>query len=303
MPDKLIDIDLLKYYDEKLKTQANILQRDTSYILGQFVYRGNIYLKCKTAGTTATTALNLTGVSIGDSLIDGTCEWVVFDPLSTVIKDWQSGTKYSVGDFVIENDVLYECITDNNDITFNSVKWKPISKEGINAWQNNKQYALYDLVVEDEELYMCISPHTSSSDFQTDLDANRWKLIGGGGGSGGDWNQVTKMNVVAPLDVDINIPYTNTFKRPPVEVLKYEQGTIDITTNVLNFGVGDGSKFEVDGVTAKDSPLITFDGVAKPNHDILYPFGTPTQMVNKYYSESEEIDLDDFKVVGEVSLE
>ena len=120
MPDKLIDIDLLKYYDEKLKTQANILQRDTSYILGQFVYRGNIYLKCKTAGTTATTALNLTGVSIGDSLIDGTCEWVVFDPLSTVIKDWQSGTKYSVGDFVIENDVLYECITDNNDITFNS---------------------------------------------------------------------------------------------------------------------------------------------------------------------------------------
>lgn len=224
-------------------------------------------------------------------------------PLSPVLEDWASSKEYKVGDFVIRNDILYECITDNNDATFNSAKWKPISKEGINAWQSNKQYALYDLVVEDEELYMCISPHTSSSDFQTDLDAERWKLIGGGGGSGGDWNQVTKMNVVAPLDVDINIPYTNTFKRPPVEVLKYEQGTTDITTNVLNFGVGDGSKFEVDGVTAKDSPLITFDGVAKPNHDILYPFGTPTQMVNKYYSESEEIDLDDFKVVGEVSLE
>ena len=303
MPDKLIDKDLLKYYDGKLKTQANILQRDTSYILGQFVYRGNIFLRCTTAGTTDTTALNLTGVAIGDTLIDGTCEWVVFDPFATIIKDWQSGTKYFVGDFVIKNDVLYECITDNNDVTFNSAKWKPISKEGINAWQSNKQYALYDLVVEDEELYMCISPHTSSSDFQTDLDAERWKLIGGGGGSGGDWNQVTKMNVVAPLDVDINIPYTNTFKRPSVEVLKYEQGTTDITTNVLNFGVGDGSKFEVDGITAKDSPLITFDGVAKPNHDILYSFGTPTQMVNKYYSESEEIDLDDFKVVGEVSLE
>ena len=224
-------------------------------------------------------------------------------PLSPVLEDWTSSKEYKVGDFVIRNDILYECITDNNDATFNSAKWKPISKEGINAWQSNKQYALYDLVVEDEELYMCISPHTSSSDFQTDLDAERWKLIGGGGGSGGDWNQVTKMNVVAPLDVDINIPYTNTFKRPPVEVLKYEQGTTDITTNVLNFGVGDGSKFEVDSVTAKDSPLITFDGVAKPNHDILYPFGTTTQMVNKYYSESEEIDLDDFKVVGEVSLE
>ena len=302
MPDKLIDKDLLKYYDGKLKTQANILQRDTSYILGQFVYRGNIFLKCITAGTTDTTALNLTGVAIGDILTDGTCEWVVFDPFATIIKDWQSGTKYFVGDFVIKNDILYECITNNQDITFNSVKWKAISKDGVNAWQSNKQYALYDLSVEDEDLYLCISPHTSSSDFQTDLDAERWKLIGGGGGSGGDWNQVTKMNVVAPLDVDINIPYTNTFKRPPVEVLKYEQGTTDITTNVLDFGVGDGSKFEVDGVTAKDSPLITFDGVAKPNHDILYSFGTPTQMVNKYYSESEEIDLDDFKVVGEVSL-
>lgn len=224
-------------------------------------------------------------------------------PLSPVLEDWTSSKEYKVGDFVIRNDIIYECIIDNNDATFNSAKWKPISKEGINAWQSNKQYALYDLVVEDEELYMCISPHTSSSDFQTDLDAERWKLIGGGGGSGGDWNQVTKMNVVAPLDVDINIPYTNTFKRPPVEVLKYEQGTTDIITNVLNFDVGDGSKFEVDGITAKDSPLITFDGVAKPNHDILYPFGTPTQMVNKYYSESEEIDLDGFKVVSEVSLE
>ena len=224
-------------------------------------------------------------------------------PLFPVLEDWTSSKEYKVGDFVIRNDILYECTIDNNDVTFNSAKWKPISKEGINAWQSSTQYALYDLVVEDEDLYMCISPHTSSSDFQTDLDAERWKLIGGGGGSSEDWNQVTKMNVVAPLDVDINIPYTNTFKRPPVEVLKYEQGTTDITTNVLNFGVGDGSKFEIDGVTASESPLITFDGVAKPNHDILYPFGTPTQMVDKYYSESEEIDLDDFKVVGEVSLE
>lgn len=303
MPNNLIDKELLAYFGENFKSQANVLQRRTSYTVGQFVWRGNIFLRCTTAGTTDTTTLNLTGVAIGDILTDGTCEWVVFDPFATIIKDWQSGTKYFIGDFVIKNDILYECIINNQDTIFNFLKWKPISKEGINAWQSNKQYALYDLVVKDEELYMCIEAHTSSSDFQTDLAADKWKLIGGGGGSGGDWNQVTKMNVVAPLDVDINIPYTNTFKRPPVEVLKYEQGTTDITTNVLNFGVGDGSKFEVDGIIAKDSPLITFDGVAKPNHDILYPFGTPTQMVNKYYSESEEINLDDFKVVDEVSLE
>lgn len=305
MPDKLIDKDLLSYYDGKLKAQANILQRDTSYALGQFVYRGNIFLRCKTAGTTDTTALNLTGVSIGDSLTDGTCEWVVFDPFATTISDWQTGNKYFAGDFVIKNDTLYECITNNQDISFSSTKWRAISKDGVNAWESNKQYALYDLAVEDEDLYLCISPHTSSNDFQDDLNANYWKKISGSGsgGGGGEWEQVTKLNVVAPQTVNINIPYTNTFKRPPVEVLKYEPGLSDNTTNVLSFSVGDGSKFEVDGVTASESPLVTFDGVAKPNHEALYPFGTAIQMDSKYYSESEIIDLDGFKIVEEVSVQ
>ena len=243
---KYVTEDNLTRYTAALKLNATVLDRGKSYAIGDVVQKGQVYLKCITSGTTATTALVLSTV-INTVLTDGTVEWQVIDPFAeTKIRDWESGVKYEVsrivkhngslyrcitanndatftiskwellatgitdwtsgdnyvvGQFVVYNGALYECTIDNNDVTFNSAKWKPISKDGVNAWQSNKQYALYDLVVEDEELYMCISPHTSSSDFQTDLDAERWKLIGGGGGSGGDWNQVTKMNVVAPLEI------------------------------------------------------------------------------------------------------
>lgn len=80
--EKIVDLDHLTRYDSKLKTQANILQRSTAYILNQWVYRGNIYLKCTVAGTTASTSLNLTGVSVGDTLTDGTVTWTVFDPFA-----------------------------------------------------------------------------------------------------------------------------------------------------------------------------------------------------------------------------
>jgi hypothetical protein len=125
---------------------------------------------------------------------------------------------------------------------------------------------------------------------------------GEGGGGSGLWQQVTKLNVTAPIDVKIDIPYTDTFILPPVEVLKYIPGTSDVTVNEFTFSGGDGSRFEVDGVTASESPLVTFDGVVKPNHDVKYPFGNAVKMVNKYYSESAEIDLDAFKIVSEVSL-
>ena len=264
----------------------------TAYKAGDLVaYDAQIY-RCKVSHT-----------SSSDFSTDDT-KWEILSPTINIIKDWQASTKYLVGNFVIKNDILYECITANTDDTFNPAKWKAISKDGLSAWESNKQYSLYDTVVENEEVYFCIMTHTSSNNFQDDLDANKWKLIGGGSSSEGDGlDQITKLNVVAPLNIDIPIPYTDTFKRPPVEVLKYTQGTTNITTNALTFNAGDGSKFEIDGVTAKDSQLVTFDGVVKPNHDITYPFNTPTLMTTKYYSESEEIDLSDYKVVEEVSLE
>lgn len=420
MAENIIDINLLRKYDGLLKDFGSILNRSTTYTLGTVVSCKGKYLRCITAGTTGSSALNLSNVSVGDEIIDGTVTWTIFDPFSgssgATISDWESATSYALNDLVIYSNTLYKCNTAHTSTsTFDATKWQGISVDtnqvALPDWRSDTQYILNQCVIYNGDLYRCSTSHTSSLMF----DSSKWEqilggtstilytgttwnntdtnivtsnivnydflyinyslsddgltsdiditriftkddlalidlgvkidtthyicllmkktsstgfgidfrefstyeyyrinkivgVIGGGGdsggeGSGGDWNQVTKINVVAPLDVDINIPYTNTFKRPPVEVLKYEQGATDITTNVLNFDVGDGSKFEIDGVTATDSKLVTFDGVVKPNHDITYSLNTPTLMTNKYYSESEEIDLSDYKVVEEVSLE
>ena len=223
-------------------------------------------------------------------------------PLAVQLSDWQAGSEYKVGDFVVKDKYLYECTVDNQDITFNATKWQVISKDdGVTNWATNTTYKPYHLVMFDGNLYIAIQPHTSSADFYTDLSANMWMQVSGGSGGSGSWQQVTKLGVAAPLDVDITIPTTNTFNRPPVEVLKFTKGTQDVSTNALTFGVGDGSKFNVDGDLASNSQLVVFDGIAKPNHEIKYPFGATTQMTTGYYSESKTINLGDYKVVEEVT--
>lgn len=306
MPNnKIISVEVLAYYDSKLKTQANILQRGTAYTLNQFVHRGNIYLKCTTAGTTATTALSLNDVQIGDSLTDGTVVWEVFDPFaggsSVSISNWQSSNNYAVDDLVIYSDYLYKCITANNDSSFTSSKWQAISKDGVEDWGSGNQYKKNDLVMQNGDLYICITAHTSSSSFST--DELKWLKIGGSSSGNGNIGQVTKLGVTAPIEVEIPMPSTTTFDFPSVEVLKLDAGQSNVSTNALNFSVGDGDKFVVENTVASESPLIIFDGVAKPNHEVEYNFNTPVQMSNYYYSMTDEIDLTDYKLVSEVALD
>lgn len=81
---KVVDLERLTRYDVELKTQVNVLQRSKAYKLNEWVCRGNIYLKCTTAGTTAGTTLNLSGATIGDTLTDGTVTWTIFDPFAGI---------------------------------------------------------------------------------------------------------------------------------------------------------------------------------------------------------------------------
>ena len=96
MASKRVDKKDLKEFAEYLKTNANILKRETSYIAGAVVNKGQIVLKCTTAGTTDSTVLDLSGVSVGDTLTDGTVEWEVISITGygsgsgggTTIADW-----------------------------------------------------------------------------------------------------------------------------------------------------------------------------------------------------------------------
>ena len=221
------------------------------------------------------------------------------------IEDWVASEQYEVGDFVIYNAVLYKCLVANGDDVFTQGNWQAISKDGVTEWETNKRYAMYDLVMSGRNLYISLVSHTSTS-FVDDLASGMWMQINGGSSGGesesGSGKQVTKLGVVAPLSIDIDIPSTELFDNPSVEVLKFVSGSKDVSTNAFTFNIGDGSKFSVDDVVASESSLVTFDGVVRPNHKIRYKFGEAIKMVDKYYSESATVDLSDFKTVEEVAV-
>lgn len=133
MPDnKIVDLDRLSRYDTNLKTQANILQRNKSYVLGQFVYKGNIYLRCTTAGTTSQNSVSLNNLNIGDTVSDGTVVWEVFDPFAGTsgsgISEWASSTQYNIGDVVIYGNGIYQCTTAHTSSTIiDDTKFKNLS--------------------------------------------------------------------------------------------------------------------------------------------------------------------------------
>ena len=300
MANDLIDVTLLSLYDKRLKTVASLLQRNTNYVKGDIVRYNGKYIKCKTAGTTDKSRLTaLDTANIGNSLTDGTVTWEVFDPFTGAgISDWESSKSYSIGDLVIYNNSIYKCISNNSDIAFTSSNWNLIGDSGVTNWESNKTYLVNDLVMYESELYICIKNNTSTTNFEDDID-NWLKIISA---SSGVYKQVNKLDVKAPQSIEIAINKTNTFALPPVEVLKLDTGETDVTQNQFDFSAGDGSKFEIDGIVAKNSPYIIFDGMARPNHEYGYALGTATKMVNGYYLESEEIDFSKFKVIDGVSL-
>lgn len=215
------------------------------------------------------------------------------------INHWQTTTEYKIGDLVIYNNQIYECNIDHTSTSWEDdiANWDMIS--GLQIWARSTTYKKDSLVFSDGSLYRVIRSFTSTSVF----DDTNLELIGGEGSSvSGGGKQVTKLGVIAPKEIDIEVPRTNKFNHPSVEVLKLTSGTQNVTTNALTFDVGDGSKFNVNDIVASESPLVVFDSVAKPNHGVKYPFGETVKMVDNYYAESEIINLDDFVSVEEVTL-
>lgn len=353
MAEKRVSKNNLKRFAENLKTNANILKRETSYNINETVNKGQVVLKCITAGITDKEAIDLSAVSVGDILIDGTAEWQVKsttgygsgDGGGTSVSEWATATSYEIGQIVIYGDSLYRCLADHASTTFSAdeANWQLMFAD-IKEWTTNVYYKIGVAVIKDKQLYRCILNHTSS-DFAEEV--TNWQLIGGlpswkpnttykkdslvysdgilyrvtqdftsttifdetylepltgGGGGSGGVKQVTKLGVIAPRDVEIEISPTNKFNMPPVEVLKLLDGTTNITTNALTFDAGDGSKFNVEGKVASESQLVIFDSTARPNHGIKYFFGETTKMVDNYYAESSPINLADFVDVEGVTL-
>lgn len=131
-----ISLNNLTEYDGLLRNDSNILKRNTSYNLNSIVNKGQIFLKCIVAGTTNTTTLDLTSVSVGDTLTDGTVTWEVVsvsgipESSGSGLNFWQASTEYEVDDIVVYNNIVYKCITAHTSTsTFDDTKFIQLTYE------------------------------------------------------------------------------------------------------------------------------------------------------------------------------
>lgn len=162
-------------------------------------------------------------------------------------------------------------------------------------WQKDTIYKIYNIVLYNNILYRCGTSHKSTSKFQD----NYWEPIstsgGGGGGGTSNYSQITKLNVTAPKTELIPIEITNTFAKAPVEVLKFTAGENDVIVTVCDFDNSDSTDF-------KDNEFLTFDGnmSLKVIYDITVQ--DTVSLGSTYVSESEEIDMNNFKKIANVEV-
>lgn len=209
---------------------------------------------------------------------------------------WKDNTLYKKNICVLYSGSLYVCLQEHtSSVLFNPSYWKVVSGNTlIDTWKPNTTYTKDTLIIENSSLYICTQTHRSTSTFNTSY----WKDLTGGSSSTANHAQETKLNVKAPLSVDLNIQPSTNYCFPPVTVLKTVDAATAVTENDFTFDSGDGKKFTVDNDPASDSRFLIFDGTVRPNHGVQYAFGSDISLGgNSYMNESEEIDLSKFSVV------
>lgn len=60
-------------------------------------------------------------------------------------------------------------------MTYNAPETQPLEAP---EWEQNTAYVVNALVEHNDDVYMCLVAHTSGTDFDADLAANNWKLVG-----------------------------------------------------------------------------------------------------------------------------
>ena len=122
-------------------------------------------------------------------------------------------------------------------------------------------------------------------------------IEGGAGGDGISYSQITKLNATAGKEIDITIPRTTTFNRPPVEVLKFEAGASNQVVTACEFNNGDADDFNY------DSDSVVFDGYMRLKTSYGVEMSTPTALDSGYLSISEEVDTTKFKSFEGIDME
>jgi hypothetical protein len=145
----------------------------TLYNPGDIVLNGgNLYL-CIASYTSNVTF---------DSGIDN---WVVYSSGSAFKQDWAQNTRYSIGDVVKYNGIVYRCIeghtaaTTSNGLEQDQAKWQ-IFYEGVEyrgEWATETRYRVNDLVKYGGTVFRCKKGHTPGGDSTLIFDQEEnWEI-------------------------------------------------------------------------------------------------------------------------------
>jgi len=179
----------------------------------------------------------------------------------------------------------------NNQPTFNG---KSILG-GAPNWTANTEYESTMLVVHNGKLYRCRISHISDDKFKQIY----WELLSS---ESADLKQLTKLNVIAPVSLDIPISYTNKFRLPPVEILKFNSqgGEQDQLFTMYNFDNADAEDFIVDVQSAELSDQFIFDGVMRKNTEYKIKVNNSENMDGNTICESDFIDFSGYKTIENI---
>lgn len=277
----------LTYNGNAIIGGATVWATNTDYNVGELVvYQGTVQRCLKTHTSSvdfATDKANWQQLTLG------------------YLPAWEAKHNYITNEIVTQGTSIIRCIKQHvSPATFDNVErnnWEVIAGRGaiIPAWMPNTDYGIDEACIYNDVLYLANTAHTSSATFMGDMQvgAEKWRSINSGDSLGGI-QQVTKLGVTAtnasPKVVDIPIDYTTTFALPSVIILKFTLGNQDVITTVCAFDNADAEDFEKSGD-------VIFDGTMylKARHDITV--SAPVALGNGYYSETDEIDFNNYKSI------
>jgi hypothetical protein len=113
--------------------------------------------------------------------------------------------------------------------------------------------------------------------------------------------QTTKLGSKAGQSFDLSVDITFDFNRPPVEVLKFKQGSAEVQTK-NTFDNSEASDFVVNGQGAVNNEFdyISLDGTIHPKVNYGVAIDTQSKVGDNYITEFDEIDFNDYRNIASV---
>jgi hypothetical protein len=204
---------------------------NTRYVLNDIVRYGATLYTC-TIGHTSAATLTL-GLEADQS------KWSAITYANDWKTDWETNTRYKLGDVVRYGGIIYKCQTGHTSSPTTTIglesdlgKWE-IVHSGIDYkfdWAALNRYKLNDIVKYGSNLYICTAGHTSIAQFET----NKWSIWVPGLEFADDWDPLVsyiKGDVVGYGGYEYVSNITNNLGNTP------STDTINWTPLVKNYNV------------------------------------------------------------------